>query len=164
MHLSALREKDIEELTKMAEEAQIENAAGLKKHELIFSLLTKKSKDNEEIYGDGVLEILPDGFGFLRSPSYNYLPGADDIYVSPSQIRRFGLRTGDTIEGQIRTPKEGERYFALLKVSHINFRDPEQHRSTVLFDNLTPLYPDSKIPLRQRQKLSHSLRCHAKPA
>jgi len=150
MHLTTLRDKDIEELTRMAEEHQIENAAGLKKHELIFSLLTKKSKDNEEIYGDGVLEILPDGFGFLRSPSYNYLPGADDIYVSPSQIRRFGLRTGDTLEGQIRTPKEGERYFALLKVNHINFRDPEQHRSTVLFDNLTPLYPDQKINLESK--------------
>lgn len=150
MHLSALREKDIEELTRMAEEAQIENAAGLKKHELIFALLTKKAKDNEEIYGDGVLEILPDGFGFLRSPSYNYLPGADDIYVSPSQIRRFGLRTGDTIEGQIRTPKEGERYFALLKVNHINFQDPEKHRSTVLFDNLTPLYPNKKINLESK--------------
>ncbi len=150
MHLSALREKDIEELTKMAEDAQIENAAGLKKHELIFALLTKKAKDNEEIFGDGVLEILPDGFGFLRSPSYNYLPGADDIYVSPSQIRRFGLRTGDTIEGQIRTPKEGERYFALLKVNHINFRDPETHRSTVLFDNLTPLYPNKKINLESK--------------
>src|SRR6187431_3100613 len=112
MHLSGLREKDIEELTKMAEEAAIENAAGMKKHEIIFSLLTKQSKENIEIFGDGVLEILPDGFGFLRSPSYNYLPGADVIYVSPSQIRRFGLRTGDTIEGQIRTPKEGERYFA----------------------------------------------------
>lgn len=150
MHLSSLRDKDIEELTKVAEEAQIENAAGLKKHELIFALLTKKAKENEEIYGDGVLEILPDGFGFLRSPSYNYLPGADDIYVSPSQIRRFGLRTGDTIEGQIRTPKEGERYFALLKVSHINFRDPEQHRTTVLFDNLTPLYPNKKINLESK--------------
>jgi len=157
MHLSGLREKDIEELTRMAEESLIENAAGLKKHELIFSLLTKKSKDNEEIYGDGVLEILPDGFGFLRSPAYNYLPGADDIYVSPSQIRRFGLRTGDTIEGQIRTPKEGERYFALLKVNHINFQDPEKHRSTVLFDNLTPLYPDSKINL-ESQPTNYSTR------
>jgi transcription termination factor Rho len=150
MHLTALREKDIEELTRMAEDSQIENAAGLKKHELIFALLTKKAKDNEEIFGDGVLEILPDGFGFLRSPLYNYLPGADDIYVSPSQIRRFGLRTGDTIEGQIRTPKEGERYFALLKVSHINFQDPEKHRSTVLFDNLTPLYPNKKISLESK--------------
>jgi len=147
MHLSALRELDIQELTKLAEEAQIENAAGLKKHELIFALLTKKAKENEEIFGDGVLEILPDGFGFLRSPSYNYLPGADDIYVSPSQIRRFGLRTGDTIEGQIRTPKEGERYFALLKASHINFQDPEKHRTSVLLDNSTPLYPDNKIHL-----------------
>lgn len=150
MHLNDLREKDIEELTRIATESEIENAAGLKKHELIFALLTKKSKENEEIFGEGVLEILPDGFGFLRSPSYNYLPGADDIYVSPSQIRRFGLRTGDTIAGQIRPPKEGERYFALLKVNHINFQDPEKHRQTVLFDNLTPLYPNKKINLESK--------------
>ncbi len=150
MHLNDLREKDIEELTRMATDAEIENAAGLKKHELIFALLTKRSKDNEEIFGEGVLEILPDGFGFLRSPAYNYLPGADDIYISPSQIRRFGLRTGDTISGQIRPPKEGERYFALLKVNHINFQDPEKHRQTVLFDNLTPLYPEKKINLESK--------------
>jgi transcription termination factor Rho len=150
MHLSDLREKEIEELTKMAEEAQIENPANLKKHELIFSLLTNKAKDNQEIFGDGVLEILPDGFGFLRSPSYNYLPGADDIYVSPSQIRRFGLRTGDTIEGQIRPPKEGERYFALLKVSHINFQNPEKQKMAVLFENLTPDFPKKRMSLENR--------------
>ena len=150
MHLSELREKDIRELAKMAEEAQIENAAGLKKHEIIFALLTKRAEEKEEIYGEGVLEILPDGFGFLRSPSYNYLPGADDVYVSPSQIRRFSLRTGDTVEGQIRPPKEGERYFALLKVNQINFLAPDKHRHTVLFDNLTPLYPDEKINLESK--------------
>lgn len=147
MHLNKLREKEIKELTKMANKSGIENAAGLKKHEIIFALLKKHAEDNEAIYGEGVLEILPDGFGFLRSPGYNYLPGADDIYVSPSQIRRFGLRTGDTVEGEIRPPKEGERYFALLKVETVNFRSPEKHKQTVLFDNLTPLYPEKKINL-----------------
>lgn len=147
MHLSELREKEIKDLTKMANKAGIENAAGLKKHEIIFALLKKHAEENEAIYGEGVLEILPDGFGFLRSPGYNYLPGADDIYVSPSQIRRFGLRTGDTVEGEIRPPKEGERYFALLKVQTVNFHSPEKHKQTVLFDNLTPLYPNKKIDL-----------------
>ncbi len=147
MHLNKLREKDIKELTKMARKSDIENAAGMKKHEIIFALLKKHAEDKEAIYGEGVLEILPDGFGFLRSPGYNYLPGADDIYVSPSQIRRFSLRTGDTVTGEIRPPKEGERYFALLKVGEINFRKPEKHKQTVLFDNLTPLYPEQKINL-----------------
>ena len=125
----------------------LKTPAGLKRHELIFAILKAKAKKNEEIYGGGVLEILPDGFGFLRSPGYNYLPGSDDIYVSPSQIRRFGLRKGDTTEGQIRPPKEGERYFALLKINTVNFQTPEQHKKTVLFDNLTPVYPDNKIGL-----------------
>lgn len=147
MHLSELREKDIKELNKMAEKMKIENCAGLRKHELIFAILKTHAKNNEEIYGAGVLEILPDGFGFLRSPGYNYLPGADDIYVSPSQIRRFGLRKGDSLEGQIRPPKDNERYFALLKVSTINEQTPEAHKKTVLFDNLTPLYPQQKINL-----------------
>jgi transcription termination factor Rho len=150
MNLTELREKNIKELTEMATAAGIENAAGLKKHEIIFALLTKHSKNDEAIYGDGVLETLPDGFGFLRSPGYNYLPGADDIYVSPSQIRRFGLRTGDTVKGQIRPPKEGERYFALLKVDTINFKDPEAHKMTVLFDNLTPVYPSKKMSLEYK--------------
>lgn len=147
MHLTELREKNIKELTEMATAAEIENASSMKKHEIIFALLTKHAKNDEAIYGDGVLETLPDGFGFLRSPGYNYLPGADDIYVSPSQIRRFGLRTGDTVSGQIRPPKEGERYFALLKVNHINFKEPEAHKNTVLFDNLTPVYPSKKMNL-----------------
>jgi transcription termination factor Rho len=147
MHLSELREMNIEDLTKMAAKAKIENASSMKKHEIIFALLTGKAKEDEAIYGDGVLEILPDGFGFLRSPTYNYLPGADDIYVSPSQIRRFGLRTGDTVTGQIRPPKDSERYFALLKVNEINFHSPEKHKQIVLFDNLTPLYPEKKINL-----------------
>lgn len=147
MHLNDLREKDIKELTKMAEGMQVENPSSLKRHELIFALLKQSAKNKEDIFGEGVLEILPDGFGFLRSPGYNYLPGADDIYVSPSQIRRFGLRKGDTCEGQIRPPKEGERYFALLKVNTINGRSPEEHKKAVLFDNLTPLYPDKRINL-----------------
>jgi len=147
MHLNKLREKDIKELTKLASETGVDNTAGLKKHEIIFALLKNQAKNDESIYGEGVLEILPDGFGFLRSPGYNYLPGADDIYVSPSQIRRFGLRTGDTISGEIRPPKDGERYFALLKIKDINFQTPEKHKQTVLFDNLTPLYPERKINL-----------------
>jgi transcription termination factor Rho len=147
MHLNDLREKDIAELTTMAEELQIENPSNLKKHELIFAILKATSKDDKAIFGNGVLEILPDGFGFLRSPLYNYLPGADDIYVSPSQIRKFGLRKGDSVEGEIRPPKEGERYFALVKVNEINSQSPEKHKKTVLFDNLTPLYPEKKINL-----------------
>jgi transcription termination factor Rho len=147
MHLNDLREKDIAELTTMAEEIQIENPSNLKKHELIFAILKSTAKDDKAIFGSGVLEILPDGFGFLRSPLYNYLPGADDIYVSPSQIRKFGLRKGDSVEGEIRPPKEGERYFALVKVNEINSQTPEKHKKTVLFDNLTPLYPEKKINL-----------------
>lgn len=147
MHLNDLREKDIAELTQMAEDIQIENPSNLKKHELIFAILKATAKEDKGIFGNGVLEILPDGFGFLRSPLYNYLPGADDIYVSPSQIRKFGLRKGDSVEGEIRPPKEGERYFALVKVNEINSQTPEKHKKTVLFDNLTPLYPEKKINL-----------------
>jgi transcription termination factor Rho len=128
MHLNDLREKPIKDLYTLASEAKIDNASTLKKHEVIFSLLTTHAKNGEQIFGEGVLEILPDGFGFLRSPGYNYLPGADDIYVSPSQIRRFGLRTGDTVSGEIRPPKDGERYFALLKIKEVNFVSPEQHK------------------------------------
>ncbi|MFW5887972.1 MAG: transcription termination factor Rho [Bacteriovoracia bacterium] len=147
MHLNELREKSIQELTDLAAKNKLENVTGLKKHELIFQLLASHARKGEDIYGEGVLETLPDGFGFLRSPQYNYLPGADDIYVSPSQIRRFGLRTGDTVAGQIRPPKEGERYFAMLKVKKINFGEPEKHKNIALFDNLTPLYPEKKIEL-----------------
>jgi transcription termination factor Rho len=150
MHLNDLRDMKMADLGKMAEKSGIDSTSSMKKHELIFALLTKHAKNDEAIYGEGVLEILPDGFGFLRSPGYNYLPGADDIYVSPSQIRRFGLRTGDTVTGQIRPPKEGERYFALLKVNHINFNEPDKHKKTVLFDNLIPLYPDEKINLESK--------------
>lgn len=147
MHLNELRELEINELNKKAIDMGIENPGGMKRHEVIFAILKTHAQNDEEIFGGGVLEILPDGFGFLRSPGYNYLPGADDIYVSPSQIRRFGLRKGDTCDGQIRPPKDGERYFALLKVKTINNKSPEEHKRTVLFDNLTPLYPNEKINL-----------------
>lgn len=145
MHLRELKEKKIGDLTEMAKQLGIENASSLRRQELIFSILQKSSEQNQAIYGDGVLECLPDGFGFLRSPDYNYLPGPDDIYVSPSQIRRFNLRTGDTISGQIRPPKDGERYFALLKLENLNFQDPSESKDKILFDNLTPLYPNKRI-------------------
>lgn len=141
---------EIKQLTKLAAKEKIENPSAMKKHEVIFAILKAKAAAEEDIFGGGVLEILPDGFGFLRSPGYNYLPGADDIYVSPSQIRRFGLKKGDSIEGQIRPPKESERYFALLKLSTINGQTPEDHKKTVLFDNLTPLYPEKKINMESK--------------
>ena len=147
MNVSELKSMKINELTQMAKKLKIDGYAGLRKQELIFSLLQAQIEKNGLIYGEGTLEILPDGFGFLRAPSYNYLPGPDDIYVSPSQIRRFNLRTGDTVSGQIRQPKESERYFALLKVEAINYEDPEAARDKILFDNLTPLYPDQKTAL-----------------
>ncbi|MGD9368405.1 MAG: transcription termination factor Rho [Desulfobacteraceae bacterium] len=148
MNVSELKSKKINELTQLAKKLEIEGYAGMRKQELIFSLLQAQIEKNGLIYGEGTLEILPDGFGFLRAPSYNYLPGPDDIYVSPSQIRRFNLRTGDTVSGQIRQPKESERYFALLKVEAINYEDPEAARDKILFDNLTPLYPDEKTNLQ----------------
>jgi transcription termination factor Rho len=147
MNVSELKGMKINELTQMAKKLKIEGYAGMRKQELIFSLLQAQIEKNGLIYGEGTLEILPDGFGFLRAPSYNYLPGPDDIYVSPSQIRRFNIRTGDTVSGQIRQPKESERYFALLKVEAINYEDPESARDKILFDNLTPLYPEQKINL-----------------
>jgi transcription termination factor Rho len=147
MNISELKDMKISELTQMAKQFKIEGAAGMRKQELIFALLQAHIEKNGSIYGLGTLEILPDGFGFLRSPSYNYLPGPDDIYVSPSQIRRFNLRTGDTVSGQIRQPKESERYFALLKVEAVNYEDPEVAREKILFDNLPPLYPERKINL-----------------
>jgi transcription termination factor Rho len=145
MNIAELKVKKISELAKMAKDANIDGAAGMRKQELMFALLQRQIEKNGFIYGEGTLEILPDGFGFLRSPSYNYLPGPDDIYVSPSQIRRFNLRTGDTVSGQIRQPKESERYFALLKVEGVNYEDPEVAREKILFDNLTPLYPNRKM-------------------
>ncbi len=147
MNIVELKEKSIGELTSIAKDLKLENASGLRKQELIFAILQAQTEKNGQIYGAGVLETLPDGFGFLRAPDYNYLPGPDDIYVSPSQIRRFSLRTGDTVAGQIRPPKEGERYFALLKVENVNFESPEETRDKILFDNLTPLYPEEKINL-----------------
>ncbi|MDE2166144.1 MAG: transcription termination factor Rho [Alphaproteobacteria bacterium] len=147
MNLQELKRKTPADLLTFAEELQIENASSLRKQELMFAILKTMADKDQAIYGDGVLEVLQDGFGFLRSPEANYLPGPDDIYVSPSQVRRFGLRTGDTVEGQIRAPKDGERYFALLKVNKINFDDPEKLRHRINFDNLTPLYPDEKLKL-----------------
>jgi transcription termination factor Rho len=152
MNLRELKEKKIADLAALAKEYNIENAASLRKQELIFALLQAQSDRNGQIYGEGVLETLPDGFGFLRAPDYNYLPGPDDIYVSPSQIRRFNLRTGDTISGQIRPPKDSERYFALLKVEKVNFEEPEVARDKILFDNLTPLYPNKRIHLEHEPK------------
>ena len=147
MNLVELKTMKISELTEMAKDFKIEGASGMRKQELTFSLLQAHSAQNGLIYGEGVLEILPDGFGFLRAPDANYLPGPDDIYISPSQIRRFNLRKGDTISGQIRPPKESERYFALLKVEKVNHEDPEISREKILFDNLTPLYPDERIKM-----------------
>ncbi|AIK97060.1 transcription termination factor Rho [Candidatus Odyssella acanthamoebae] len=147
MHLQELKRHSPAELLTKAEGLEIENASSMRKQDLVFAILKKLAEKDVAIFGDGVVEILQDGFGFLRSPEANYLPGPDDIYVSPSQVRRFGLRTGDTVEGQIRSPKEGERYFALLKVNKINFEEPENIKYRINFDNLTPLYPDERITL-----------------
>jgi len=147
MNLQELKGKKISELNTLARELNIEGASGMRKQELIFALLNAQTEQNGMIFGEGVLETLPDGFGFLRAPDYNYLPGPDDIYVSPSQIRRFNLHTGDTVSGQIRPPKEGERYFALLKVEKVNFESPDVAKDKIFFDNLTPLYPDEKLIL-----------------
>src|SRR5437868_5640248 len=145
LNLSELKDMSISELTHIAKEMGIEGATGLRKQELIFKVLAAQTEKSGLIFSEGVLETLPDGFGFLRAPEYNYLPGPDDIYVSPSQIRKFDLRTGDTVSGQIRPPKEGERYFALIKVEAINFEAPGESRDKVFFDNLTPLYPDEQL-------------------
>jgi transcription termination factor Rho len=147
MNLQDLKHKSPAELLEFAESMQIENASTLRRQDMMFAILKQLAESDTAIMGDGVLEVLPDGFGFLRSPEANYLPGPDDIYVSPSQVRRFGLRTGDTVEGQIRGPKDGERYFALLKVNKINFDEPEKIRHRINFDNLTPLYPDERLKL-----------------
>jgi transcription termination factor Rho len=147
MNLKDLKNKKINELMNSAKQMNVDGYSSMRKQDLIFALLQSEIDKNGLIYGEGVLEILPDGFGFLRAPDYNYLPGPDDIYVSPSQIRRFNLRTGDTVSGQIRPPKESERYFALLKVENVNFENPEVARDKILFDNLTPLYPMQRITL-----------------
>jgi transcription termination factor Rho len=147
LDLSELKEMSITQLNKIARDSEIPGVAGLRKQDLIFKILQSQAEKAGLIFSEGVLECLPDGFGFLRAPEYNYLPGPDDVYVSPSQIRRFDLRTGDTVSGQIRPPKEGERYFALIKVDAINFEPPEQARNKIFFDNLTPLYPNERIKL-----------------
>jgi transcription termination factor Rho len=152
INLVELKSKKISEILHMARDLNIEGASAMTRQELIFALLQAHTEQNGIIYGVGVLETLPDGFGFLRAPDYSYLPGPDDIYVSPSQIRRFSLRTGDTISGQIRPPKEGERYFALLKVETVNSSDPDTSRERIMFDNLTPLYPQEKLDLEYDQK------------
>jgi transcription termination factor Rho len=158
MNIIELKEKKISELNKLARQLNVEGASGMRKQDLIFAILQAQTEKNGLIYGEGVLETLPDGFGFLRSPDFNYLPGPDDIYVSPSQIRRFNLRTGDTIAGQIRPPKEGERYFALLKVEAVNYEEPDLAREKLLFDNLTPLYPNNRIHLEVSGENNMSMR------
>jgi len=150
LNIVELKEMSISELSEVAKQLNVTGASGLRKQELIFKILEAQTEKNGLIFGEGVLEILPDGFGFLRAPSYNYLPGPDDIYVSPSQIRRFDLHTGDTVSGQVRPPKESERYFALLKVEAINYENPELAKDKILFDNLTPLYPDERIHLEAK--------------
>jgi transcription termination factor Rho len=147
MTISELKEKNITELTRIARSLELPGASGLRKQDLIFKILQAQSEKEGHIFAEGVLEILPDGYGFLRSPDYNYLPGPDDIYVSPSQIRKFDLKTGDTISGQVRPPHEGEKYFALVKIEAVNFESPEEARNKILFDNLTPLYPQERIKL-----------------
>jgi transcription termination factor Rho len=147
MTIAELKEKNITELTKIARSLELPGASGLRKQDLIFKILQAQSEKEGHIFAEGVLEILPDGYGFLRSPDYNYLPGPDDIYVSPSQIRKFDLKTGDTISGQVRPPHEGEKYFALVKIEAVNFESPDEARNKILFDNLTPLYPQERIKL-----------------
>jgi len=144
MTIAELKEKNITELTKIARTLELPGASGLRKQDLIFKILQAQSEKEGHIFAEGVLEILPDGYGFLRSPDYNYLPGPDDIYVSPSQIRKFDLKTGDTISGQVRPPHEGEKYFALVKIEAVNFESPDEARNKILFDNLTPLYPQER--------------------
>jgi transcription termination factor Rho len=154
MNIVELKEKTISELTTVAKDLNVDGFSSMRKQDLIFAIIQAQTEKNGLIFGGGVLEILPDGFGFLRSPDYNYLPGPDDIYVSPSQIRRFGLRTGDTVSGHVRPPKDTERYFALLKVEAINFEPPDDVRDRILFDNLTPYYPDQKIKLEYDNDMS----------
>jgi transcription termination factor Rho len=155
MTIAELKEKNITELTKIARSLDLPGASGMRKQDLIFKILQAQSEKEGHIFAEGVLEILPDGYGFLRSPDYNYLPGPDDIYVSPSQIRKFDLKTGDTISGQVRPPHEGEKYFALVKIEAVNFESPDEARNKILFDNLTPLYPQERIKLETvRENLS----------
>jgi len=151
MHLAELKKKSPADLLAYAEELQIENASSMRKQDIMFAILKALADNDQAIYGEGTLEILSDGFGFLRSPEANYLPGPDDIYISPAQVRRFGLRPGDTVEGQIRAPRDGERYFSLLKVNSINFEEPDSVRQRINFDNLTPLYPERRLRMEVEQ-------------
>ncbi|NCV41263.1 MAG: hypothetical protein EBW11_12005, partial [Betaproteobacteria bacterium] len=157
MHLSDLKALHISQLIEMAQGLEIENANRMRKQELMFAILKRKAKLGESIFGDGVLEILPDGFGFLRTPETSYLASPDDIYISPSQIRRFNLHTGDAIEGEVRTPKDGERYFALVKVDKINDQAPEASKNKILFENLIPLHPDQMLHLEREIKGDESI-------
>src|ERR1035437_3922316 len=152
MDLAELKEMSIAKLTQVAKQMNVVGASGMRKQEIIFKILQAQTEKSGLIFSEGVLETLPEGYGFLRAPDYNYLPGPDDVYVSPSQIRRFDLRTGDTISGQIRPPKDGERYFALIKVEAVNFESPEEARNKIFFDNLTPLYPQEHIRLETRRE------------
>ena len=152
--LESLKELSVSELAKIAKELEIEGASSMRKQELTFKILQADAEQSGLLFAEGVLECLPDGFGFLRAPEYNYLPGPDDIYVSPSQIRRFDLRTGDTVSGQVRKPKEGERYFALIKVQAVNFEQPEATADKAFFDNLTPLYPETRLKLEHEDDMS----------
>src|SRR6202051_929698 len=157
MHLSDLKSKPVTELVEIANTNEIDGANRLRKHDLIFALLKNQAKKGESIFGEGTLEVLPDGFGFLRSPDTSYLAGTDDIYVSPSQIRRFNLHTGDSIQGEIRTPKDGERYFALVKVDKVNDEPPENSKNKTLFENLTPLFPDEPMVLERDIKAEENI-------
>ncbi len=157
MHLSDLKSKHVSELLDQANAMEIDGANRMRKHDLIFAMLKAHAKKGESIFGEGTLEVLPDGFGFLRSPDTSYLAGTDDIYISPSQIRRFNLHTGDTIEGEIRTPKDGERYFALVKVDRVNGEPPENAKNKILFENLTPLFPDEVMTLERDIKAEENI-------
>jgi transcription termination factor Rho len=157
MHLSELKSQHVSALLDMATSNEIDGANRMRKQELIFALLKNRAKKGESIFGDGTLEVLPDGFGFLRSPDTSYLASTDDIYVSPSQIRRFNLHTGDSIEGEIRTPKDGERYFALVKVDKVNADSPEASKHKILFENLTPLHPDEQLKLEREIKAEENI-------
>src|SRR3954451_14389982 len=152
MHLSELKAINVSELIKMGEALEIENVARMRKQELMFAIMKKRAKAGEQVFGDGVLEVLPDGFGFLRSPDASYMASTDDIYLSPSQIRRFNLHTGDSIEGEVRTPKDGERYFALVKVDKVNGESPEASKHRILFENLTPLHPNKPLMLEREMR------------
>src|SRR3954465_7547336 len=153
LNITDLKDMSIQKLTQIAKDLSVAGATGMRKQELIFQILKAQTEQSGFIFSEGVLEVLPDGFGFLRAPDYNYLPGPDDIYVSPSQIRKFDLQTGDTVSGQIRPPKEGERYFALIKVEAVNFEAPDQAREKLFFENLTPLYPQERLALETAPEL-----------